>query len=102
MIPLKNNQIRNKKVIVIGTIFLDIKGYPEGKFDPSGRNAGRISYVHGGVGRNAAVDLAGLGCRPVFISMCEDDAFGKDIMANLKSCGLNTEYIINIPESTGL
>ena len=45
-------------IVVIGMIFVDIKGYPEASFIPTGRNVGRVERVHGGVGRNVAEDIA--------------------------------------------
>ena len=37
-------------IVVIGAVFVDIKGYPEAGFIPTGRNAGRVEQIHGGVG----------------------------------------------------
>jgi pseudouridine kinase len=45
-------------IVVIGAVFVDVKGYPEANFIPTGRNAGRVERVHGGVGRNVAEDIA--------------------------------------------
>ena len=45
-------------IVVIGAVFVDIKGYPGSNFIPTGRNAGRGEQVHGGVGRNVAEDIA--------------------------------------------
>ena len=36
-------------IVVIGAVFVDIKGFPEDVYVPEGRNAGRIEYIHGGV-----------------------------------------------------
>ena len=36
-------------IVVIGAVFVDIKGYPLSAYIPGGRNAGRIEQVHGGV-----------------------------------------------------
>ena len=91
-----------KKILVVGTIFLDIKGFPEGTFLTQSRNAGRIEYVHGGVARNIAQDLAGLGCSPVFISICEEGIFGNDIIRRLRESNVNTDHIINVPEGIGV
>ena len=35
-------------IVVIGAVFVDIKGFPEDIYVPEGRNAGRIEYIHGG------------------------------------------------------
>ena len=45
-------------MVVIGTVFVDIKGFPDDLYIPEGRNAGRVEIVHGGVGRNVAEDIA--------------------------------------------
>ena len=39
-------------IVVIGAVFVDIKGYPLSTYIPGGRNAGRVEQVHGGVCRN--------------------------------------------------
>ena len=44
-------------IAVIGSIFVDIKGYPSDIYISQGRNAGRVEQVHGGVGRNVAADI---------------------------------------------
>ena len=41
-------------IAVIGTVFVDIKGFADAHYDPAGRNVGKIKLVHGGVGRNVA------------------------------------------------
>ena len=45
-------------IVVIGAVFVDIKGYPLSTYIPGGRNAGRVEQVHGGVSRNVAEDIA--------------------------------------------
>ena len=38
-------------IVVVGAIFVDIKGFPQDIYVPDGRNAGYIEYIHGGVAR---------------------------------------------------
>ena len=47
-------------IVVIGAVFVDIKGYPYSTFIPGGRNAGYVEYVHGGVSRNTQYPDQGL------------------------------------------
>ena len=54
-------------IAVIGTVFVDIKGFADAHYDPAGRNVGQIKLVHGGVGRNVAEDVARLGGGVLFI-----------------------------------
>ena len=51
-------------IVVIGAVFVDIKGYPQSTYIPGGRNAGRVEQVHGGVCRNVAEDIANVELRP--------------------------------------
>ena len=41
-------------IVVLGAVFVDIKGYPSDLYIPGGRNSGRVEVVHGGVSRNLA------------------------------------------------
>ena len=45
-------------ILVIGAVFVDIKGYPLEQYIPGGRNVGRVIQVHGGVSRNVVEDIA--------------------------------------------
>lgn len=80
-------------IVVIGAVFVDIKGYPEGAFIPTGRNAGRIEQIHGGVGRNVVEDVANCELRPTFISLVDQSGVGADVVAKLKNHKVNTDYI---------
>ncbi len=88
-------------IIVIGAIFVDIKGYPSRTYIPGGRNAGKVRYVHGGVSRNVAEDLGNLGLEPVFLSLVEPTGIGEDVLARLKDHGVNTRYVRPVPEGMG-
>ena len=80
-------------IVVIGAVFVDIKGYPEAAFVPTGRNVGRVDQVHGGVGRNVAEDIANCELRPTFLSLVDDSGTGLDVVRKLKSHKVNTDYI---------
>ena len=88
-------------ITVIGTIFTDIKGHPYGAFIPDGRNAGYIEYVHGGVGRNIAEDLANLGANARFVSLAEPGGSGDDIITGLERAGVDTRFIPRKPRGSG-
>ena len=80
-------------ILVIGAVFVDIKGYPTSQFIPGGRNAGRVVTVHGGVARNVAEDLGNVGARPMFLSLVEDSGLGRDVTSHLEKVGVSTEYM---------
>lgn len=88
-------------IVVIGAVFVDIKGYPEGGFIPTGRNAGRIEQIHGGVGRNVAEDVANCELRPTFVSLVDDSGTGQDVVDKLRRHKVNTDYIRPVRDGMG-
>lgn len=88
-------------IVVIGAVFVDIKGYPEDVFIPKGRNVGRVEQVHGGVGRNVAEDIANVELRPTFLSLVDDTGIGADVVRKLKNHQVNTDYIQVTPDGMG-
>ena len=80
-------------IVVMGAVFVDIKGYPLSSYIPGGRNAGRVVQVHGGVSRNVAEDIANVELRPTFVSLVDDTGTGQDVIDKLarhKVCLLYT------------
>ena len=88
-------------IVVIGAVFVDIKGYPMSNFIPTGRNAGRVEQVHGGVGRNVAEDIANCELRPTFVSLVDKSGSGEDVLRKLKSHKVNTDYIRKTRDGMG-
>lgn len=88
-------------IVVIGAVFVDIKGYPESVFIPSGRNAGRVEQVHGGVARNVAEDIANCELRPTFVSLVDNSGTGLDVIRKLKDHKVNTDYIRTTRDGMG-
>ena len=88
-------------IVVIGAVFVDIKGYPEGAFIPRGRNAGRIEQIHGGVARNVVEDIANAELRPSFVGIVDDTPMGADVLDKLRRHKVNTDYILTLPDGMG-
>ena len=88
-------------IVVIGTVFVDVKGYPECAYIPGGRNAGSVEYTHGGVGRNVAEDIANVELRPTFVSLVDTSGSGADIVNKLKAHKVNTDYIRAVRNGMG-
>ena len=93
--------IRKNGIVVLGAVFVDIKGFPEDIYIPDGRNAGTVEYVHGGVSRNVVEDIANLELRPTFLGIVDDSALGEDVIHKLKNHKVNTEYMQTIPNGMG-
>ena len=89
-------------IVVIGAVFVDVKGFPEDLYLPTGRNAGEIQFVHGGVGRNVAEDIANVELRPTFVSLVDDTAQGEDVLRKLHRHKVNTDYIRKVPNGMGM
>ena len=88
-------------IVVIGAVFVDIKGFPNDVYSPTGRNAGRVEIVHGGVGRNVAEDIANVELRPTFVSMVDDTATGAEVLHKLQKHKVNTDYVLSAPDGMG-
>ena len=88
-------------IVVIGTVFVDIKGYPITKYIPGGRNAGRVVRVHGGVSRNVAEDIANVELRPTFLTVVDDDGAGRDVVEKLEKHRVNMKYTRYVPDGMG-
>lgn len=89
-------------MVVIGTVFVDIKGFPDDLYIPEGRNAGRVEIVHGGVGRNVAEDIANVELRPRFVGMVDDTAEGAEVLRKLKNHKVNTDYVTVTQDGMGM
>ena len=89
-------------IVVIGPAFVDIKGFPDGAYIPTGRNAGQVKYIHGGVARNVVEDIANMELRPIYVSAVDDSSLGADVLANLQRHKVNTDYVVTAPDSMGL
>ena len=94
-------QMERKGIVVFGSVFVDIKGYPLMKYIPGGRNVGRVVQTHGGVSRNVAEDIANVELRPTFVSVVDDTGSGADVIERLQKHKVNTEYIVRCPDGMG-
>jgi pseudouridine kinase len=81
-------------VFVIGTIFIDCKGFANNSYHPSTRNLGSIRFVHGGVGRNVAENLANLNVPTFLVSSVDTSAMGREVVDRLQKSKVKTDYLI--------
>lgn len=88
-------------IVVIGAVFVDVKGYPTFTYIPAGRNVGRVEQVHGGVCRNVAEDIANVELRPTFISLVDHSGTGADVVEKLKNHKVDTQYIRRTEDGMG-
>ena len=92
----------NMSIIVAGSVFVDIKGHPEGVYIPDGRNAGRVEQVHGGVARNIAEDIARAGGDVVFLGLVDDSAAGREVVEHLEAVGVDAGRVRAVKDGMGI
>ena len=89
-------------IVVIGAVFVDVKGSPEGAYIPGGRNKGFIEQTHGGVGRNVAEDIANIELRPTLVTLVDQTGMGQDVITKLKKHKVNCDHVLVRPDGLGL
>ncbi len=77
-------------ILVIGFVFVDIKGFAAGDYIPQGRNLGNVKFLHGGVSRNVAENIANTGTAVTFASLCERTDTGHAVLQRLQRAGVDT------------
>ena len=82
---------------VFGVAFVDVKGFPFGKYIPTGTNLGNVKIVHGGVSRNVCEDFANVGMPVNFVSVADHTPIGLDVVDHLQNIGVGTDYITMVP-----
>lgn len=88
-------------IVVIGTTYVDIKGYPMDAFIADGRNSGSIQFVDGGVGRNVAENIANCSLTPNFVSLVDLTALSSGILGHLQASGIPTDYVRSTENGLG-
>ena len=61
-----------------------------------------MEFVHGGVGRNVAEDIANVELRPRFVSLVDDNAEGEAVLKKLRNHKVNTDYVLSVPDGMGM
>lgn len=80
-------------VVVVGTVFVDVKAFASQPLDPCGRNLGQVEIVHGGVGRNVAETMALLGAPVRFASSVTAGGLGAEVRDRLRAVGVDTAAV---------
>ena len=75
-------------IVVIGTSFVDIKGFPEDQYIPTGRNV--------------VEDIANVELRPTYLSIVDDSPMGQDVLKKLRKHKVNCDHVLTRPDGLGL
>lgn len=97
----RRREIQKMGIVVIGAVFVDIKGFPNDNYIPNGRNAGTVEYIHGGVSRNVVENIANIELRPTFVSLIDESAMGAEVVHKLRNHKVNTDYVRKVPDGMG-
>jgi pseudouridine kinase len=89
-------------MLVIGAIFVDVKGFSLGTYQPEGTNIGDVQVSPGGVCRNVAEDLTHMGLRAQFVSMVDDNAMGSQVREGLAALGADVTHVLSAPGGMGM
>lgn len=90
------------KLAVIGTVFIDCKGFSLQHYNPVGRNLGSIQFVHGGVGRNVVENLAMLKLPVSFVSTVDKTGIGNEVLTRLAGYGVDSTYMESVEQGMGM
>lgn len=87
-------------ICVVGSSNLDMNSYVN-RFPQPGEtiHGHRFTTGYGGKGANQAVMAARLGAAVTFVGKVGEDLFGRDMLTNLRSQGINTSYVSTTDEA---
>lgn len=89
-------------ITVIGNVFMDIKGFAAEQYHPQAKNIGQIRFVHGGVGRNIAENLAHMGLPSCLVSTVDESALGSEVVQRLQLRGVDTRFMSAYRQGMGM
>ncbi|MCR5415400.1 MAG: carbohydrate kinase family protein [Pseudobutyrivibrio sp.] len=88
-------------IVVLGAVFIDIKGHSTNSYIPAGRNVGTVEEVHGGVSRNVVEDIANVELRPTFVSLVDESGIGTGVLEKLNNHKVDTSFVRRTPDGMG-
>ena len=88
-------------IVVLGAVFIDIKGHSTSSYIPAGRNVGTVEEVHGGVSRNVVEDIANVELRPKFVSLIDESGIGTGVLEKLNNHKVDTRFVRRTPDGMG-
>lgn len=87
-------------VVIVGSVNMDLVVRVPKLPAPGETLAGsEFRTAPGGKGANQAVAIARLGGRAIFIGCVGDDAFGSELLRNLRAESVNTRHVRRVPRS---
>jgi pseudouridine kinase len=87
------------KVLVIGKVFVDIKGNSFAPPHKDAKNVGNVTFSNGGTGRNIAQNMAVLGANTTFLTSITNDSAGKGVVQELEDFNVDTSSVHWVDEN---
>ncbi|WP_233143966.1 carbohydrate kinase family protein [Lottiidibacillus patelloidae] len=87
------------KVLIIGKVFVDIKGSSFAPPHKDAKNVGNVIFSNGGTGRNVAQNMAVLGTEATFVTSITDDATGRGVITELEKHNVDTSSVHLVDEN---
>ena len=89
-------------IAVMGTVFVDIKGYGNAKINAETKNVGEIEFANGGVCRNVAEAIGRAGGQVEFLSSVDLSAQGEAVLSDLNALGVKTDRVVKCDKGMGM
>lgn len=89
-------------ITVIGTVFVDVKGYANAKINCDTKNVGNIEFANGGVGRNVAEAIGRAGGEVSFVSSVDLTAQGEGVVNDMQAIGIKTDRVVRAVQGMGM
>jgi pseudouridine kinase len=89
-------------ITVVGTVFVDIKGYANAKINAECKNVGNIEFASGGVGRNVAEAIARAGGAVEFVTSVDATSQGDAVLAGLSEVGIRADRVVKTDRGMGM
>ncbi|WP_212523171.1 PfkB family carbohydrate kinase [Actibacterium sp. MT2.3-13A] len=80
-------------ILCIGSVLWDVIGRSPAAMPPGADMPGHIRRLPGGVAMNIAVALRRHGLAPALLSVVGEDAEGRELLAEARAMGLNTDHV---------
>ena len=88
--------------VIIGAVFVDVKGFAFDPYAPTGTNIGSVRFVHGGVCRNVCEDFGNQGERASFVSMTDNSALGREVRDRLANLNIDLRHTLFADDGMGM
>lgn len=92
----------NMNTAIIGTVFVDVKGFARDTYAPTGTNIGSVRFVHGGVGRNVCENFGNQGMSATFVSSIDYSSLGNEVRSRLDRLGVDLRHTLQYENGMGM